>query len=79
MLTKTTHILFIDIDSEFKKDFNISFSEGFSVQAIKRKEEETLVEIQKIITDLGYTIKLDQEKKKDGFSKAEKYFYSSSK
>ena len=38
MLTKTTHIFFIDIDSEFKKDFNISFSEGFSVQAIKRKE-----------------------------------------
>ena len=38
LLTKTTHILFIDIDSEFKKDFNISFSEDFSVQAIKRKE-----------------------------------------
>ena len=38
LLTKTTHILFIDIDSEFKKDLNISFSEGFSVQAIKRKE-----------------------------------------
>ena len=30
--------IFIDIDSEFKKDFNISFSEGFSVQAIRRKE-----------------------------------------
>ena len=38
LLTKTTHILFIDIDSEFKKDLNISFSEDFSVQAIKRKE-----------------------------------------
>ena len=38
LLTKTTHILFIDIDSEFKKDFKISFSEDFSVQAIKRKE-----------------------------------------
>ena len=38
LLTKTTHILFIDIDSEFKKDFNITFSEDFSVQAIKRKE-----------------------------------------
>ena len=38
LLTETTHILFIDIDSEFKKDFNISFSEDFSVQAIKRKE-----------------------------------------
>ena len=38
LLTKATHILFIDIDSEFKKDFNISFSEDFSVQAIKRKE-----------------------------------------
>ena len=38
LLAKTTHILFIDIDSEFKKDLNISFSEDFSVQAIKRKE-----------------------------------------
>lgn len=38
LLTQTTHILFIDIDSEFKKDLNISFSEDFSVQAIKRKE-----------------------------------------
>ena len=38
LFTKTTHILFVDIDSEFKKDLNISFSENFSVQAIKRKE-----------------------------------------
>lgn len=38
LLTQTTHILFIDIDSEFKKDLNICFSEAFSVQAIKRKE-----------------------------------------
>lgn len=38
LLAKTTHILFIDIDSEFKKDLNICFSEDFSVQAIKRKE-----------------------------------------